>query len=153
MNNIKSRWLLVPFFFLTISLFAQERSFSEKRELFAQLSLVQEGKTVWAQDEKHSFLPGRPVQLQIKSNKIVAIISITLYPKIEGLWFIAAQAQVARLDSEFRASQWYQVRKSFPLKEGGKLFFYPFRNTALQKGLSSSGELQLLLSLSPVISE
>lgn len=155
MNSIKKQWVILLLFFLAFPLFPQEISqTATKRELFTQLSLLQEGKELWCQKENHSVSMGKPIFLQIKSDKIVAIIQITLYPKSEGSFFVSAQAEVAHLDSGFRVSRLHQVRKSFLLKKEGKLLFYPFGNpTSFQQGSDSLAELKLMLSLSPFTSK
>lgn len=151
MNNIKKHQMIFILFFLTSPLFSQAAT---NRELFTQLSLVEKGKELWCQKENHSVSMGKPIFLQIKSDKIVAIIYITLYPKSEESFFVSAQAEVAHLESGFRISRLHQVRKSFLLKKEEKLLFYPFGNpTSFQQGADSLAELKLMLSLSSFTSK
>lgn len=113
--------------------------------LHCKLLIEQDGDTLWESESEKAVILGRPVRMNIRSDKMLAIAHITLYPDKNDQWVVIAQAEVWYADATMNFSQYYQAAESFTVKEGKLLVFYPFRKR--KKGEADMAELKLEISI------
>lgn len=114
--------------------------------LTSRIELIQNGEVIWSDSSHQEVINGRPVKLNIRSDKLLAITYITVYPEKNSHWVVIAQAEVWYADKALNSSGYYQAAETLSVKEGDNLLFYPFKSNG--EPAVDSIQIRLLVNIS-----
>lgn len=131
MRKSVSLVLLIFLLFSAFTLWCEDKSSTVVSDpnllVEALLEVVSGDSIMWSKKEETKFIVGRPVTYQLKSDKLISHIYITLYPNKNSTGcYVIAQAEVGTLDENQNFLQYYQCAKQLKIQKGRRLRFYPF---------------------------